>query len=294
MELPKLPLNALRAFEASARHCSFTRAGLELRVSQTAISHQVKALEDLLGVKLFRRLPRGLALTDEGSALAPVMSDVFKRMCATVSRFEEGNFQEVVTVGVVGTFAVGWLMERLSDFHDAHPNLDLRILSNNNRVDLAGDGLDFAIRFGDGSWHGTEAMHLIAAPLSPVCSPLIAARLVEPADLARIELLRSYRSDEWAQWFQAAGSQSPVLRGMMFETSLALAEAAARGFGAALLPVTMFEHYIETGRLVQPFEVTVAAGDYWLTWLKSRQFTRGMLAFKRWLKEQFSGPSADL
>lgn len=294
MELPKLPLNALRAFEASARHCSFTRAGLELRVSQTAISHQVKALEDLLGVKLFRRLPRGLALTDEGSALAPVMSDVFKRMCATVSRFEEGNFQEVVTVGVVGTFAVGWLMERLSDFHDAHPNLDLRILSNNNRVDLAGDGLDFAIRFGDGSWHGTEAMHLIAAPLSPVCSPLIAARLVEPADLARIELLRSYRSDEWAQWFQAAGSQSPVLRGMMFDTSLALAEAAARGFGAALLPVTMFEHYIETGRLVQPFEVTVAAGDYWLTWLKSRQFTRGMLAFKRWLKEQFSGPPADL
>ncbi len=292
METSQLPLNALRAFEASARHCSFTRAGMELFVSQTAVSHHVKSLEDLLGVKLFRRLPRGLALTDEGAALAPVLTDAFRRVTATMSRFEEGHFHEVVTVGVVATFAVGWLMERLPAFHQAHPYLDLRIMTNNNRVDLAGDGLDLAIRFGDGSWRGTEAMHLIASPLSPVCSPMMAAKLAQPADLARVELLRSYRADEWMRWFEAAGAPKPVLRGMMFESSLALAEAAARGVGVALVPINMFERNLDDGRLVQPFETTVTTGDYWLTRLKSHPVTPGMQAFENWLLQQLVPPAA--
>lgn len=287
METSKLPLNALRAFEASARHCNFTRAGLELFVSQTAISHHVKSLEELLGVKLFRRLPRGLALTDEGAALAPVLTDAFRRVSAMMSRFEEGHFHEVVTVGVVATFAVGWLMERLPAFQVLYPYLDLRIMTNNNRVDLAGDGLDFAIRFGDGTWRGTEAMHLIASPLSPMCSPALAAQLREPADLARIELLRSYRSDEWTQWFETAGATAPVLRGTMFDSSLALAEAAAQGIGAALLPINMFERDLESGRLVRPFATTVLTGQYWLTWLKSHHMTSGMVAFQKWLAQQF-------
>jgi LysR family transcriptional regulator of beta-lactamase len=185
MNLSQLPLNALRAFEASARHCSFTRAGLELRVSQTAISHQVNGLEDLLGVKLFRRLPKGLALTDEGAALVPVLTDTFRRVCSTMSRFEEGNYLEVVTVGVVATFAMGRLLDWLPSFNEAHPNFDLRILTNNNRVDIAGDGLDFAIRFGEGLWHGTEVAPLLDSPLSVVCSPSIASQLSSPADLGR-------------------------------------------------------------------------------------------------------------
>lgn len=291
METSQLPLNALRAFEASARQGSFTRAGLELFVSQTAISHHVKSLEELLGVKLFRRLPRGLALTDEGAALAPVLTDAFRRVSATMSRFEEGHFHEVVTVGVVATFAVGWLMERLPAFQAAYPYLDLRIMTNNNRVDLAGDGLDFAIRFGDGSWRGTEAMHLISSPLSPVCSPALAAQLREPADLAHIDLLRSYRADEWTRWFKAVGATAPVLRGMIFDTSLALAEAAARGVGAALLPINMFERDMENGRLVRPFDTTVLTGHYWLTWLKSRDMTSGMAAFQKWLSQQFDTAS---
>ena len=113
MEISQLPLNALRAFEASARLLSFTRAGLELHVSQTAVSHQVKALEEVLGVSLFERLPRGVALTDEGHALLPVLTDAFRRMSATLSRFEDGNFREVLTVGAVGTFATGWLLLRV-------------------------------------------------------------------------------------------------------------------------------------------------------------------------------------
>jgi LysR family transcriptional regulator of beta-lactamase len=122
MPTSHLPLNALRAFEASARQLSFTRAGLELRVTQAAVSQQVKGLEERLGVQLFRRLPRGLALTDEGQALLPAIADSFDRIRATLDRFEDGYFREVVTVGVVGTFATGWLLPRLKAFEKTPPS----------------------------------------------------------------------------------------------------------------------------------------------------------------------------
>lgn len=287
MEISQLPLNSLRAFEASARHCSFTRAGLELRVTQTAISHQVKALEEVLGVTLFKRLPRGLALTDEGHALLPVLSDAFHRMSATLSQFEEGNFREILTVGVVGTFAIGWLLPQLNAFKEQHPHVDLRLKTNNNRSDILLDGLDFFIRFGDGAWHGTEAIHLMDAPLSPVCAPALGERLLTPADLANVELLRSYRIDEWRLWFKAAGIEPPNLRGWMFDSSLTLVEAAARGVGVALVPVAMFLQEIEEGRIVQPFAITAHTGSYWLTRLKSRPETASMKAFRRWLLVAF-------
>jgi LysR family transcriptional regulator of beta-lactamase len=278
-----LPLNALHAFEASARHLNFTRAGLELCVTQAAVSHQVKSLEDFLGVRLFRRLPRGLALTDEGQALIPVLTQTFGRIRAALDQFENGLLREVVTVGVVGTFATGWLVPRLKAFSDAHPQIDLRVLTNNNRVDIAGEGLDYAIRFGDGSWHGTEALLLFSAPLSPVCAPEIAERLSEPSDLYREVLLRSFRADEWAHWFAANAVACPPLRGMIFDSSVTMAEAAARGAGVALLPGLMFSRELQQGRLVQPFETDVVVGGYWLTSLKSKRQTPGMLAFRTWL-----------
>lgn len=210
MDISQLPLNALRVFEASARHGSFTRAGMELRVTQTAISHQVKALEAVLGITLFKRLPRGLALTDEGHALLPVLTDAFRRMSATLSQLEEGNFDEILTVGVVGTFAIGWLLPRLTSFKTQHPHVDLRLKTNNNRADMVLDGLDFFLRFGDGAWHGTEAIHLMDAPLSPVCTPALSEGLHTPADLANLDLLRSYRIDEWPLWFRAAGQPHPI------------------------------------------------------------------------------------
>jgi LysR family transcriptional regulator of beta-lactamase len=283
MEVSQLPLNALRAFEASARLGSFTRAGLELRVTQTAISHQVKALEERLGVTLFKRFQRGLALTDEGQALLPVLTDTFRRMSATLSQFEQGNFREILTVGVVGTFAIGWLLPRLQTFRQHCPDIDLRLKTNNNRADMLLDGLDFFIRFGDGAWHGTDAVKLMEAPLSPVCAPRIATRLRRPGDLANEELLRSYRVDEWTLWFKAAGLEPPSLRGWMFDSSRALVEAAAQGAGVALVPVAMFAREIAEKRVAQPFDVTVSAGSYWLTHLKSRPETPAMSAFRAWI-----------
>lgn len=279
----QVPLNALRAFEASARHLSFTKAALELCVTQAAVSHQIRSLEEILGVRLFRRLPRGLALTDEGHALLPSLEESFDRIQATLDRFENGHFREVVTVGAVGTFASGWLLPRLPSFHAAHPYVDLRLLTNNNRVDLAGEGLDYAIRFGDGSWHGTEAVPLLAAPLSPVAAPALAARLRAPADLTREALLRSYRADEWTRWFAAAGIPGTVPRGTVFDSSVIMAEAAAQGLGVALVPVRLFARALADGRLVRPFDLEITAGRYWLTALKSKRQTAAMQTFRGWL-----------
>ena len=283
MTVPPLPLNALRAFEAAARHLSCTRAGLELRVTQAAVSHQVKALEDLLGVRLFRRLSRGLALTEEGEALLPVLTDAFRSIGATLNRFQGGRLREVLTIGAVGTFVTGWLLPRLGAFRAAHPHIDLRLMTNNNRVDLAGEGLDAAIRFGDGAWHGTEATRLLTAPLCPLCAPQLAARLRQPGDLLRETLLRSYRVDEWEHWFAAVGLVAPNIRGFIFDSSLAMAEAAMQGLGVGLLPARMFESALREGRLVRPFAAEVTLGAYWLTRLHSRPETPSLVALRDWL-----------
>ncbi len=283
MDVSRLPLNALRAFEASARLESFTKAGMELRVGQTAISHLVKALENELGVTLFKRLPRGVVVTEEAQALLPVLTDAFRRMSEKLNQLGTGNFREILTVGVVGTFAIGWLLPRLPAFCEAHPHIDLRIKTNNNRADTLLDGLDLFIRFGDGAWHGTEAVALMDAPLSPVCAPSLASRIRTARDLLDMHLLRSYRWNDWPLWFGCAGISPPDLRGWMFDSSLALVEAAARGCGVALVPVAMFAHDLTERRIVQPLPIAAHAGSYWLTSLKSRSETSSMRSFRDWL-----------
>ena len=285
MSRAQLPLNALRAFEASARHLSFTRAAIELCVTQAAVSHQVKGLEARLGATLFRRLPRGLALTDEGLALLPSVRDSFDRLGDTLARFEGGRVLEVLSVGVVGTFAVGWLLPRLPDFRAAHPFVDLRLFTNNNRTDLAGEGLDCAVRFGDGAWHGTEAAPLFEAPMSPLCSPAMAERLTEPAALLAETLLRSYRAADWPDWFAAAGLSPPPIRGPVFDSSWVMVEAAIQGAGVALAPPMMFARDLQQGRLARPFPTEVSAGRYWLTWLKSKTPGPALRAFQAWLSD---------
>ena len=284
MDRAQLPLNALRAFEAAARHLNFTRAAIELCVTQGAVSHQVALLEERLGMPLFRRLPRGLALTDEGQALVPVLADAFDRIGATLDRYADGRLREVLTVGVVGTFASGWLLERLGDFTRAHPHVDLRLMTNNNRVDLAGEGLDLAIRFGDGAWHGTHADPIMEAPLTPLCAPALAERLSDPGELGRETLLRSYRPDEWPRWFAAAGVACPPIRGPVLDSSMLMIASAAAGHGVALAPPAMFEKELQTEILVRPFPIEVTTGRYWLTRLISRPDTAAMRTFRDWLK----------
>nr|WP_249160588.1 LysR substrate-binding domain-containing protein [Bradyrhizobium manausense] len=278
-----MPLNALRSFEAAARHLSFTKAGLELRVSQAAVSQQVRILEESLRVKLFRRLTRGLALTEEGEALLPAISDAFSQINQVLDRFENGRIREILTIGVVGTFASGWLLPRLRSFTAAHPHIDVRIFANNNRVDLGGEGLDYAIRFGDGAWHGTNAEPLVDAHFTPMCAPTVAKRLKNPVDLHKEVLLRSYRLGEWAQWFDGVKCRQPRMTGPTFDSSVSLAHAAAQGAGVALLPVVLFSDDLSRKRLVCPYDSQVYLGSYWLSSLKSKKHSPAMKAFRDWI-----------
>jgi len=280
-----LPLKALRAFEASARHLSFTRAAEELHVTQAAVSHQVKLLEGQLKVPLFKRLPRGLMLTQEGELLLPVLKSAFDQMSHTLDRLGESSYREVLNVGVVGTFAVGWLLPRLEDFQQKYPYVDLRLSTHNNRADLAAEGLDLAIRFGTGAWHGTAAQPLLPASLSVLCIPDIAARLSTPADVLGETWLRSYRADEWTEWLLAAGlpRSFPMTKSIVFDSSIAMVEAALQGAGVALAPPLMFSRQLSSGALVQPFDTTVSLGGYWLTRLQTRAETHAMASFREWL-----------
>lgn len=282
MDRPQLPLNALRAFEASARHLSFTRAAEELCVTQAAVSHQVKGLEARLGVVLFRRLARGLVLTDEGQALLPVLSDSFDRMGRAMMRFREGAVHESLTIGVVGTFAVRWLLPRLPQFREAYPLTEIRLRTHNNKVDLAAEGLDMAIRFGHGAWHAVRAVEILKAPLSPLCTPQIAARLDCPQDLASVPLLRSYRREEWPAWFNAAGLDPPPQSGAVFDSLSLMVQAALQGAGVALAPPNMFGRELHTRQLVQPFPVAADVGSYWLTSLNSKPLSPAMAVFQDW------------
>ncbi|TQS69976.1 LysR family transcriptional regulator [Rhodobacteraceae bacterium] len=279
---PDIPLNALRTFEVAARQGSFTRAAIELRVTQAAVSHQIARLEDMLRVTLFHRTPAGLVMTDAGQSLFPVMERGLDDIARGLDRVTGGPPTEILNIGVVTTFAVGWLIPRLQAFTRAHPEVTLRLSTHNNRVEIAREGLDAAIRFGDGQWPGVEAHHIMGAPMTPVCSPRLDIQTL--ADIRRHTLLRSYRADEWPAWFAQTGELCPPLTGPILDSSIGLADVAAEGFGIALLPVAMFERQLLSGRLIRPVETTVTLGSYWLTVPKDRRITTASQTLLDWMR----------
>ncbi len=219
--------------------------------------------------------------------MAPTLWEAFGAIDRLFEQFEAGGVCEVLTVSAVGTFVVGALLDRLAGFRAAHALIDLRLLTNNNKVDLVAEGLDYAIRFGDGAWQGAEAELICRAPLAPLCSPALADQLAEPADLLRAPLLRSYRPQDWPAWFKAAGLDAINVRGPLFDSSLIMVQAAMRGEGVALAPATLFRRELESGQLFMPFAIEADVGGYFLTRLKSRQPTAGMTAFRAWLMDSF-------
>ncbi len=290
-----IPLNSLRAFEAAARQLSFTKAAIELNVTHAAISQQVKALEQHLNCRLFIRISRGLVLTTEGENLLPILNDSFDRIADTLDRFSAGVMREKVRVGVVGTFATGYLLSRLGHFQQRYPHVDVLLSTHNNRVDVVAEGLDYAIRYGNGAWHDTESQFLCDAPLAPLCTPSLAGSLRYPNDLQKFTLLRSYRRDEWSAWFTAAGGcvPSPSQQIMVFDSSVSMLEAAQAEIGIALAPPSMFTHLLLSERIIQPFSTTISLGGYWLTRLQSRTETAAMRDFSLWLLSEMKSEKAE-
>ena len=263
MALIRYSLNGLHAFAAAARHLNFTRAADELCVTQAAVSHQIKALEAQLGKPLFLRTARGLLLSDEGARIAPAVQQAFAQLDAALALLDPAAPPQRFTLAVVGTYLHGYLLARLPAFQARHPQLDLRIQTHNNKLDLAVETVDGAIRFGDGAWRSVEAVPLQAAPLTPLCAPRLNLR--EPADLRRCTLLRSYRPADWPAWSQAADCSPLHARGPQFDSSVLMVQAAMAGAGVALAPAAMFQRELASGLLVRPFTAEVDQGRYWLT-----------------------------
>src|SRR5947207_8201416 len=210
------PLNGLKAFEAAARHESFTRAAEELCVTQGAVSHQVKALEAELGVRLFQRERQRLVITDAGRAYLDVVRDAFDRLAAGTERLLQRQNSGVLTVSTSPDFAAKWLVHRLGRVAEAYPDIDLRVSATLHHVDFAREDVDLAVRHGDGNWPGLDVTRLCAEQLFPVCSPKLVSgrnRITRASDLLKFPLLRLDDWTTWTRWFEAAGVTDAVAHG---------------------------------------------------------------------------------
>ena len=265
----RLPsLNALRAFEAAARHLSLTKAADELSVTPGALSHQIKALEARLGAKLFQRTARGLAFTDLGRDYLPVVRDAFDRIAAGTDTLFGPAQAATLTVSVSPNFAQKWLVPRLGRFAAAHPAVDLRIAASTEHVDFAASDVDLAVRHGDGNWPGLAVAKLADEHVIPVASPRLAGgkpALKRPRDLKAHTLLHAPGPVDWRAWTDAAGLADPavagidVRRGPRFNQASMAIEAAVDGVGVALARTALASLDLGAGRLVQPFGPALAA-----------------------------------
>jgi LysR family glycine cleavage system transcriptional activator len=288
----RLPsLNGLRAFEAAARHLSFTRAASELNVTQTAISHQIRRLEQELGVRLFVRQNRALELTAEARDYLPGIRAAFNDLRLATDRLLRRGNDNVLTVSTLASFAAKWLLPRLSNFQDSHPGIDVRITTSTGLVDFGDGNVDAAIRYGRGHWPGVRADWLMADEVFPVCSPALLSGqrpLRRPEDLRDHVLLHTSNtgSDDWRQWLTAAGLPSDIStqRGLTFDLIFMTVQAAIDGVGVAMGRTTYVKDDIAKGRLVVPFTIALPAdAGFYLVSPDGKADPPALAAFRAWL-----------
>jgi LysR family transcriptional regulator, glycine cleavage system transcriptional activator len=294
----RLPsLNGLRAFEVAARHLSFTHAAAELNVTQTAISHQIRRLEQELGISLFVRQNRTLALTPEAKDYLPGVRAAFNDLRLATDRLQRRDNDHVLTVSTLASLAAKWLLPRLSAFQEAHPGIDVRITTSTALVDFKGGDVDAAIRYGRGHWPGLRADWLTADQLFPVCSPALLTGdkpLRCPQDLANHALLHTSQGydDDWRLWLTAAGLPATISKqpGLTFDLILMTVQAAIDGIGVAIGRTTYVEGDIAKGRLVVPFEITLPAdAGFYLVSPEATAEKPKLAAFRQWLLASVQG-----
>jgi LysR family glycine cleavage system transcriptional activator len=296
----RLPaLSALRTFEAAARHLSFTRAADELHVTQAAVSHQIKALEEDLGVRLFPRLNRRLLLTDEGQLLMPAVRRAFDELAAGVERVRERRCGGTLTISSTPSIAANWLASRLGRFQALRPEFEIRLMATPRLVDFAREGVDCGIRYGFGAWPGLLAERLFGATLTPVCSPRLLdgpAPLKEPADLARHSLLHALDDmDDWRLWLRAAGlTEIDPQRGPKFESMPLALQAAISGTGVAITRGPLADEALAGGLLVHPFALELPSEcAYYFVVPELRASQPKIQAFRAWLLEEVAAAIAE-
>jgi LysR family glycine cleavage system transcriptional activator len=283
-------LNGLRAFEAAARHLSFTLAAAELNVTQTAISHQIRRLEDQLGIRLFERRNRGLALTREAQGYLPAVRAAFEDLRQATARLQRPGRDEQLTVSTTASLAAKWLVTRMAAFQDAHPGIEVRITTSNHLVDFRREQVDMAVRYGRGNWPGLRAQWLMAEDIFPVCSPALLhgeKPLRRPEDLAHHTLLHATVSrEDWQLWLTAAGLPTALAtrRGLTFDQSFMATQAAMEGLGVALGRTPYVETDIAAGRLVVPFDLALPAdAGFYIVAPEETADTPKIALFRDWL-----------
>lgn len=288
------PLNALRAFEAAARLGGFAAAAGELGVSPAAVSGQVKALEERLGVTLFRRLAQGLVLTTAGQACLPALSEGFDRLAEAAERARGGQPSGLVTVSALPGFAAGWLVPRLSDFRALHPEIDILLRTERRTVDFAREEVDLALRFGTGSHRGLVVHHLLDEDVFPVASPALAhgpVPLKRPEDLLNHVLLHDVDAHprqpwmHWPTWFPGFGLKpAAAARGLHFTDAIVMTAAAIAGQGVALGRAPQIGGHLAAGRLIRLFDrVERAAWSYYVIGPPARLARPAVRAVVDWL-----------
>lgn len=292
--MQKLPsLNSLQVFEVAARHMSFQQAAKELDVTPTAVSHQIKVLEDSLGIMLFRRRPRPLALTEAGEALYPAIRDGFDIIERAIAKLKQTPEDNSLTVSVTPVFAAKFLVPRLSEFQQAYPEITLRLQASNAVVDLRTQGIDLAIRYGKGNYQGFVVHKLMSDVFVPVCSPrLLDAQypLNKPSDLKHYPLLHfewiHYGSDapNWKTWLTLAGVDNIDLsRGVKFDEETLAIQAAIAGQGIALCSSVHVADDVALGFLLKPFELSLDSYDYYAVYSKNQPKKESILKLAEWL-----------
>lgn len=295
----KIPSTAaLLAFEAAARHESFTRAADELALTQSAICRQIATLETFLGVALFRRTRRGVQLSEAGQRYArqitPRLEAIERDTLAVMAQHGSGAILELA---VVPTFATRWLLPRLRDFEARHPDVQVNMSTQTRPFLFDQTEFDAAIYFGDAGWPGTEAHFLMREFPVPVCSPMLRGVQAEmtPDAIARLPLLQqTTRPYAWRQWFEAAQVSAPQdMAGMRLELFSMLAQAAIEGMGVALIPPFLIDQELRAGRLMIPCERSFASPRaYYLIMPEHKAERRELGAFRRWLVDTAAASSA--
>ncbi len=290
MSNARLPsLNALRAFVAAGRHLSLRDAAAELHVTPSALSHQIRALEDNLGVALFVRTRQGLELSDAGRQILPGISASFDAIGDTLAQLRPATGSNVLNVSMLSTFAMRWFIPRLYRFQQQNPDIEVRISTSIELVDFRRADMDCAIRSGQGTWPGTYALRLFDERFTPVCSPALPennGKLSTPADLSGHTLLHSrLRPDDWRVWLSAVGlPELKPAHEQQFETRNFAIAAAVRGLGVAIIDPLLVQEELGDGRLMQPFSQTLPASSaYYLVWPDWRKEPPKLAAFRAWL-----------
>jgi LysR family glycine cleavage system transcriptional activator len=288
------PLNALRSFDAAARHQSFTRAAGELCVTQGAVSQQVKALETELGLKLFNRERQGLVITDAGRDYLAVVRDAFDRLELGTNQLLQRQRSGVIKISTSPDFAAKWLVGRLGRFAEAHPGIELTVSATMHHVDFAGEDVDLAIRHGAGNWPGLDAVNLCAEQLFPVCSPgLVTSRngIREPEDVLQFPLLHLDDRRGWSRWLEAAGASGEgLLHGPIVNHASMLIDAAIDGQGVALARTALAAADLINGRLVRPFQTALPlTNTYWIVCPAATSKLPKIVAFRDWLLVEAAG-----